>query len=266
MYTILVAGLCEDAGKTTLACAVLSLLQEQGIAACGFKPKAGTSFWYDYALTRETLEQGRLYGNDAAMLHRFSSGSLPEEVINPVHRLWAERADDATLGGLPSFIADRVMLSEEEMLVINASLSGVDDAVAAVRRSSRASHVEEIASAEDLNRLVERRYTEAVASAAGRVGEAADCMVCESYSRVALPWQALAPTVVLVVAPGRVAAYDGAAYRDAVSLIQFREASTERAVELLQPFAHAAVPAVADDPVGRVAELPWWRDVLAGLL
>lgn len=266
MHTILVAGLCEDAGKTTVACAVLSFLRERGMEACGFKPKAGTSFWYDYALTRETLEQGRLYGNDAAMLHRFSSGSLPEEVINPVHRLWAERADDAAPGGLPSFIADRVLLSEEEMLVVNASLSGAGDAVEMVRRFSRASRVEEITSTDDLNRLVERRYGDAVASAAGRVAEDADCVVCESYSRVALPWQSLAPDVVLVVQPGRVAAYDGAAYCDAVSLIQFREASTEHAVELLQPRGRADIPPVAGDRVGELSGLSWWRDVLAGVL
>ena len=77
MATILIAGLCEDAGKTSIACAVLSFLQRRGIAACGFKPRAGTSFWYAYELVQETLEQGRLYGYDAAMLHRYSSPSLP---------------------------------------------------------------------------------------------------------------------------------------------------------------------------------------------
>lgn len=266
MHIVLVAGRCEDAGKTSIACAVLSFLQEQGIASCGFKPKAANSFWYDYGLVRETLEEGRLYGQDAAMLRRHSSPLLPEEVINPVHRLWAERAHDAPYGGLPSFIADRVSLPDEEMLVVNTSLSGADDALAMVRRSSRASRVEEIVSVDALNRLVERCYGEAIAAAAERIGEAAGCMVCESYARVALPWLPLTPDVVLVVEPGRVTAYDGAAYADAASLIQFREATTERVVELLRPAARVSLPPFADDVVAGLANLSCWEELLGGLL
>lgn len=264
-HTILVAGLREDAGKTTIACAMLSFLQEQDIEACGFKPKAGNSFWYDYKLVKDTLRQGRLYGHDAAMLHRYSS-SLPEEVINPVHRLWAERAGEAVQGEVPSFMADRVRLPEEEMLVVNTSLSGVDDAVDMVRRYSRATVRKEIATLQDYNRLARRYYSQAVAAAAERIGRVAECMVCESYARVALPWQALAPDVVLAVEPGRVTAYDGDAYTDAVSLIQFREAHTERAIELLRPLAGARIPPVAHDPVAGLAELSCWHELLAGVL
>ncbi|MFO8133449.1 MAG: hypothetical protein R6U10_05920 [Thermoplasmatota archaeon] len=237
-----------------------------GIETCGFKPRAGHSFWYDHGMVRETLREGRLYGHDAAMLRRYSSGSLPEEDVNPVHRLWPERARGAFPGSVPSFIADRVTLPGEEMLVVNATVSGVDDAVDMVRRGSRATVRREITSLEEYNRLARREYVDAVAAAAERAGEAGDCMVCESYARVALPWQDCRPDVVLVVTPGRVSAYDGAAYRDAVSLVQFREAMTDRAVELLQPLGRARLPPVAGDVVGELAELSCWRELLAGLL
>lgn len=263
--SVLVAGLREDAGKTSVACAVLTFLQRQGIGACGFKPMAGNSFWYDHGLVRETLAEGRLYGHDALLLRRFSSGPLPEETINPVHRLWPERARESRPGGVPSFIADRVTLPEEEMLVTNGTLSGVDDAVDMVRQSSRASTRREIASLEDYNRLIEQEYGSAVAAAAERVGQAAGYMVCESYATVALPWQHLEPAVVLVVEPGRVSAYDGDAFLDAASLIQFREASTERVVEFLQPLGRAALPPVAGDVVETLAGLSCWHDMLPGL-
>ncbi len=266
MYTVLVSGPCEGAGKTSVACAVLAFLHRRGIEACGFKPMAGNSYWYDHGLVRETLREGRLYGHDAALLRRFSSGSLEEETVSPVHRLWPERARDASRGGVPSFIADRVTLPEGEMLVVNATLSGVDDAVDMVRRASRATVQREITSLEEYNRLASREYANAVAVAADRVGEVADCMVCESYARVAVPWQECGPDVALVVSPGRVSAYDGAAYMDAASLVQFREASTDRVVELLHPLARAQMPPAAGDVVETLAELSCWDELLAGVL
>jgi predicted P-loop ATPase/GTPase len=90
-------------------------------------------------------------------------------------------------------------------------------------------------------------------------------MVCESYATVALPWQHLEPAVVLVVEPGRVSAYDGDAFLDAASLIQFREASTDRVVEFLQPRGRAALPPVAGDVVETLAGLSCWHDMLPGL-
>lgn len=124
----LIVGLKEvDAGKTTVARALLLCLRERGITACGFKPKAGNTLWYDYEVVHEALSQGRLYGKDAKLLRMASGINIPEEIISPIHRLWVTpphhlKQDLATL---PYFIVDRVTLWSEkpkEMVVVNDAL------------------------------------------------------------------------------------------------------------------------------------------------
>lgn len=86
----LIVGLKElEAGKTTVARALLLCLREEGIKACGFKPKAGNTLWYDYDTVYEALSRGRLYGKDSKLLREASDTNLPEELISPIHRLWA---------------------------------------------------------------------------------------------------------------------------------------------------------------------------------
>ena len=115
-YKILIIGLKEkDAGKTSLALALLAYLKEEGLNACGFKPRAGNSVWYDYDVVHEALSQGRLYGKDAKLLKAASTSrsvagaaNLVEEFINPIHRLWAEPPLNDSITQIPYFVLDRI--------------------------------------------------------------------------------------------------------------------------------------------------------------
>lgn len=116
-----------DAGKTTVALALLSCLQEMGMMACGFKPKAGNTLWYDYDVVYEALRQGRLYGKNSKLLQEVSSIDLPEELISPIHRLWTTPPHylKHDLTTLSYFIFDRITFWGEkpkEMVVVNDTL------------------------------------------------------------------------------------------------------------------------------------------------
>ena len=106
----MVVGLKDhQAGKTTLARAILASLNRKEVTACGFKPRAGNSLWYDYDVVSESLKEGRLYGSDAKLLRGASGSMVSEEGHNPVHRLWSvpSRRPEAN-AGLPRFVVDRV--------------------------------------------------------------------------------------------------------------------------------------------------------------
>jgi hypothetical protein len=90
LQRFLIVGLKElDAGKTTVAHALLLCLGERGIKACGFKPMAANTLWHNYDVVHEALSDGRLYGKDSKLLRNASYTDFPEELINPIHRLWA---------------------------------------------------------------------------------------------------------------------------------------------------------------------------------
>ncbi|MFQ6085985.1 MAG: hypothetical protein ACE5OY_06965 [Candidatus Bathyarchaeia archaeon] len=104
MRTLIVGLQKSEAGKTTVARALLYTLRERGLDACGFKPKASNTIWYDYEVVHEALSQGRLYGSDSKLLKKASGTDLPEEVISPIHRLWAVTPVHLMkrMGGLPT--------------------------------------------------------------------------------------------------------------------------------------------------------------------
>ena len=86
----LIVGLKElNAGKTTIAQALLLYLRDRGMKACGFKPKAVNTLRYDYDIIHDALSQGRLYGKDSKLLKEVSGTHPPEELVSSIHRLWA---------------------------------------------------------------------------------------------------------------------------------------------------------------------------------
>jgi predicted P-loop ATPase/GTPase len=261
VYTVLIVGLKEkDAGKTSLALALLAYLREKGFNACGFKPRAGNSVWYDYDVVHEALSQGRLYGKDAKLLKAASTSrsvadvaNLIEEFINPVHRLWAEPPLIDPISQNPYFILDRVTLWFKEgvrnLVIGNEALPveyRCDDALF-VKLRAKASGIYHVRDLYTLNKLTEEYYDPAVELAYKRMVEQHGYMVIESYSDIALPWKGLKDlNAVIGVKPGQVSVYEPEKYMAAVQLsastYSQEELATSRIVELVKPIKEVRVP------------------------
>lgn len=257
-YKVLVAGLKEqDAGKTTLALALLTYLREQGFNACGFKPRAGNSVWYDYDVVHNALSQGRLYGKDAARLKAASEsgsalGSIKEEFINPIHRLWAEPSRVNPISQIPYFIVDRITLWFEEgvrnLVIENEALPAeykCNDAIFRILRA-KASSVYHARDLNTLNKLTGDYYDLAVELAYKKMVEQYDCMVIESYSDIAVPWKGLNDLdAVIGIRPGLISVFDPKKYLTAVQLTAStysqEELATSKIIELLKPIKEVKV-------------------------
>ncbi|PXF53992.1 MAG: hypothetical protein C4B56_00905 [Candidatus Methanophagaceae archaeon] len=269
VYKILIVGLKElDAGKTSLACAMLDYFRARGYSVCGFKPRAGNSIWYDYDVVQEALSRGRLYGKDAKMLKLAStpcsvSGALEEEFVNPFHRLWTEPPHIDPVTRIPYFIIDRVTLwrkSEATNLVV------VNDALPTEYRydealfndlcsgASRIFHVHDL---NTLNKLTSEYYNRAAEQAFMLMCREYELIVIESYSDVALPlpYSTLKDVdAVIGIKPGKIFVFEPEKYLTAVQLeasirIQAEEPPTSEIVELLKPVREIRVPPLRSDEV-----------------
>ncbi|HEC57068.1 MAG TPA: hypothetical protein ENI32_04185 [Candidatus Syntrophoarchaeum butanivorans] len=242
MKKILIAGTREkDAGKTTIACGLLSYLKEIGIGACGFKPRAGNSIWYDFEIIYEAFSERRCYGKDARLLRLHSGVDLQEEIINPVHRLWAEPPSFIDHLQLPPFICDRVRTPEgEDVFIVNATLPFAHGAEDLLRRVDKKIYVSQMG---EFNQIISQLYDRATHAAHETISNVSDVIVYESYSDIALPWKGIKDLdLVLVVEPGHISTYDPERYLTAVRLVNRREISTRSVVELLKPIETVRIP------------------------
>lgn len=251
LQRFLVVGLKEsNAGKTTVARALLICLREKGVKACGFKPKAGNNIWYDYDVIYEALSHGRLYGKDSKLLKEASDGDLLEELVNPIHRLWAIPPHNLKRNvGLPFFIVDRVTLwrqKPKEIVVVNNSLPfsyGAERLVAKLYSLDR--KIIHIRTSEELNKMVDMFYDKAIELAHDKIAATHDALVYESYADVALPWKGIVDlNLVLAVHPGYVQVYDPDKYLSALNLSSnlWQEKGTQKVVSVLKPIKTVRIP------------------------
>ncbi|MHC1610371.1 MAG: hypothetical protein ACXQTW_02020 [Candidatus Methanospirareceae archaeon] len=253
-YKILIVGLKgEDAGKTSLACALLGYLKDKGYDACGFKPRAGNSVWYDYDVVNEALSQGRLYGRDAKLLKSASAhpDNLVEEFLNPFHRLWAEPPLIDPISQIPYFILDRVTIwrgGRREVVIVNEALPAEYRYKDGLFRKllDNASDIYHVRDLNTLNKLTEECYDPATEIVYKEMEKRYDYMVIESYSDAALPWKGLKDIdIVMGVKPGRILVLEAEGYLTAVQLsasTYLQEHSTSRIVELVKPIREVKVP------------------------
>jgi predicted P-loop ATPase/GTPase len=244
---ILIVGLKDtDAGKTTLARAMLSYLREEGFDACGFKPMAGNNIWYDYDVISEALSEGRLYGKDAKILRKASSGDVLEELINPIHRLWSEPPliNLNLPSSFPSIILDRFTLWSDEprdILVENKTLSfnNKEEEKLLEKLHHHANDIYEIGDLKSLNEITKKYYGRAIGSAYRKLLDRYDPIVIEGYGDVALPWSELDDLDLVVgVEPWQVSVYNPDKYLNAVKFsipTYSNEISTRRIRELVKP-------------------------------
>lgn len=246
MKNILISGLQEeDAGKTHLACAILSILREKGINAGGFKPKAGNSIWYDFDLLQDTLKNNRLYGKDAILLKKYSDTDLDEEILSPVHRLWSKNPTFFTQNKIPKFIVDRITLDDRNLIVINDTIS-LDSEIESLidnLKHKKVNSVEIISTLKEHNTIVHKYYDDAILTNQKKMKDEFDVIVYESYCDIALPYEGIKDLdLVFVVEPGYIYVYDGEKYILSVDMTHHKESSTNRAIELMKPTNKIRVP------------------------
>jgi predicted P-loop ATPase/GTPase len=249
---VLVSGLKEvNAGKTSVARALLGLMQDEGLKPCGFKPMAGNDLWYDYDVVQEALSQGRLYGKDSKLLKEASNTILWEEAISPVHRLHGIPSDSPSyvLDGNRGFIADRVSIwndGQRQITILNNRYPGIRDLWDHLRKLlAHSNKVVRVSNAEELNSVTKAYYGRAVESAHTIIAKSHDSIVYESYSDVALPWSGIVGLdAVLLVEPGHIYCYDPDRYMSALRIQGsiLNEGTTGRIAPLLDPQGTLTVP------------------------
>ena len=268
---LLVAGDARvDAGKTTFAAGLLAALD----GAVGFKPRAGNDYWYDHDDAAAALSDGRLYGKDVATLAAAGDSDLPEEQLNPVHRLWRPTPGRTGMLGEAgrTFLVDRVTTPDGPSFVVNgvAEREGLlPDYVAVSLPLDDAPRVESV---DRFNDVMAERYLPAFERVTDRIAETTPGVV-ESYADIALPVDGIEFYAVAVVAPIRVRLYYGSRYlkADEVASGSSREGQLEervsRVVEMIEPVSRHTLQPLSSDERGdptRVADA--YADVYEALL
>jgi len=250
--TLLVAGEARvDAGKTTFAGGLLATLSE----AVGFKPRAGNDYWFDHDDVRTAIAAGRLYGKDITTLTDASASTQPEEVLNPVHRLWRPTPGRTGLLGESdrTFLVDRLTAPDGPLFVVNDAAE--DDGLLADRLYEQLpiTDAPRVRSVETFNELMAERYLPAFERLTARVDETTQAVV-ESYGDIALPLDGISFDAVAVVGPTRVRCYDGERYTKACEIASgsLREGQLEervdRITEMIEPLStHELRPLSSDE-------------------
>ena len=237
---LLVAGADRvDAGKTTFS---VGLIEHTG--AVGFKPRAGNDHWFDHDDYTHAIEEGRLYGKDAARLEAASSGDRRPESLNPIHRLWRPSP-----GGGPGLLGktDREFLLDrvEETYLVN----GTVDLPERAHEQLPLTEAVVVESSAELDAAMERLHVPALGSIADRIAET-DRAVVESYGDIARPLTGFEPDAVAVVEPRRARIYPGGRYAKACTVAAGSaqegrlEERVSSVVELLEPVVSVELPAL----------------------
>lgn len=279
MPNLLIVGFNEElSGKTTIARACLRYFLENGIDAIGFKPLSGNNIWKHYDQVYNTLNEGRLYSNDAKLLNKEfvnitgKERPIKEELINPVHRLWNEPALIDPLTGIPNFIADRVTLwdnDHQKTVLLNNKMTSFeyfDKNKFLKRLIYNADEIYDIDNVEMFNTFVGYYYNLAISSAYDRIKRDFSLVIIESYGDIALPWNYSFNGLDLVIGvePWNLYLFEPEKYLDAVELTTssyFKEISTDQIKSLIKPIKKTRFKPVRS---GRRIEMI--KKIVSGLL
>ncbi|MEF8879788.1 MAG: hypothetical protein V5A64_05295 [Candidatus Thermoplasmatota archaeon] len=253
---ILITGTQRDAGKTTIACSILSFLNKNNISSCGFKPKAGNSFWYDFDIISETLKQGRLYGNDAKQLKKYSKTKIQEENISPIHRLWTEKITPRYGQGVPGFILDRITLDKKTLIIKNEDSFNKFSGNSLFDKIMNESEIKTVSNLKEYNKLIKKYYNKAIKTNHDKHIKNHDAIIYESYRDIALPWKNLSEVdLVLTVKPWIIYVYNGRRYLKSVEMNQkYNEVKTDTVTDFIKPIGKIEIPALTEDKVEKIQE------------
>jgi len=250
MTSALVAGLLPyDSGKTTFARSLVRELVDRGVDVGISKPISGISGWYQYDCVLKSIEHGFLVGEDMYKLHSVAKSSDPIALEGPViflllppdpERVGWETSIYTSIGFHHQVSVIRVTNPKESKhYYVPLNLRRTTD--------SLKKEVEKFLSVVDAEPIELREVEEILVSSRKDADECLNYInlkheftVLESFNNAAAPTAgSLDVDVVVVVAPGKAAVYDGRDYRKAVSaLSSVKEPwkiTTEEVVQLLHP-------------------------------
>ena len=263
---LLVSGLLSfNSGKTSVALSIASSAIKEGIDTGVCKPVTALSAWYQYRCVLKSMELKKLVGEDIYRLHKAVNSSDKLEIESPLVFLHSpldpERIDwnpsVYTAIGLSDLIVVYRMTDLEKtrhfMVIENVNrLTGVMREKIDMLLNSLDPPPEKLEKFLLDDILLQGRK---IADECVRyLAEKHDLLVVESYNNASAPTQeSLNANRVVVVAPGKIAVYEGKKYKKALFAISdIKEPwriTVDEVVSLLKPEMVIETP---PSPDGRV--------------
>ena len=266
---VLIVGLLQfDSGKTSLALSLISEALDRGMDVGVVKPITAFSGWYHYSSVLRSVEIGKLVGEDIYRLHVRARSKDPIELESPV--VFMHMPPDPERVEWQSSYYTAMSLNEQIIAVrvgkehyyIPSNVNKLTNALRRVSLDLIKSLHPSPKKIEDVERMIldsgdlANDYVEEIA-------KRHELTIIESYNDASAPtWSSLEADVVLLVAPSKVAVYDGERYRKAVELLLKPPwlISSEEVVSLLKP-----IKTIEIEPVVR-REGAWAKGLLEELL
>ncbi len=265
---ILVTGLLPyDSGKTTITLMLAEELRNRGLRIGYFKPVGGHNGWYQYETVMHSLELGVLVGHDAYIvadrldmldlidmispldiltmpLDPFSPGFRSSTYISRMNNPIGSAAIARITSVWTSNDLDRLERSSTYIFCkdtyerLNKYLRKTIDDLIDVFRSKKNTVVVE-ANTDYLEKILSSpKLYESIDSALKIVSSMYDLVFVESYNDSAAPTPgSLDSRLAIVVAPSKVAVYDGERYRKSVLLTTYTSSpmflTTSKIIDIL---------------------------------
>lgn len=256
---ILILGMNSfDSGKTVLAENIARILSESNSHVEYFKPVSGHNYWYKHKHTKQCIDQGKLFSNDAARVREHLESKVPIEIANPIHSLFVPSVQESpthlltsslSIGGWDAVLAMQRFTRVEnekpistmlvaESLIASKKLMLSTEEVAALTIDTE---IQTIASLEDAQAFEFAAFEGVVNDSLEIIEKNADVVIIEGFNNSAWPWEGLDNAdVVLMVGPGHVFSYDPERFRKAAFLVKYgsqpiRDVPIERVSEMIKP-------------------------------
>ncbi|MCE4604462.1 MAG: hypothetical protein F7B20_05810 [Aeropyrum sp.] len=227
---ILVAGLGEDSGKTTLALGIISHLRARGFNAVGFKPAGATNIWLHPEVLDLSASKGFLVTWDGLRLAQ-ASGEFDMRIVNPVGGfILPPYPGGAKAFGAESILGGRIVLLRITEclrsistlhLLIPDSLDGAPEGVVELvsRVAERVKPTPFKTTPSFVADILGEPSSEAADTCLNRLLSTSDVVVVESNSDVAAPTKmSMNASVVIVAGWGYAYLYEGDVWKKAVEL------------------------------------------------
>ncbi len=227
---VLVSGLLQfDSGKTSLALSLIHEAVERGMDVGVVKPVTSFSGWYQYSSVLKSMELGKLVGEDIYKLHETAKSEDPIELESPV--VLMHMPPDPERVEWRSTFYTALNLKERIISVRITNPKGTNHFYVPENLNRLTGSLRDVATklvntlkpkpldVEKVDELIPK-LGELADECVGTISSKHDFTLIESYNNASAPtWKSLDVDVVLIVAPSKVAIFEGKSYRKAVELL-----------------------------------------------